>query len=113
MTNFQGGKVALSFALWNREVAHGVQPQIGRHVDQVAETGLASTQDTENSSAQRLFRHKPREDTRNIANLLQLVHRGVDTRRGAVCGRVAMTAHTNAANSPLQARTGATIEMLP
>ena len=113
VTDFGGGEVALNFAMKNAEVARGVLPQISRQVDQVAETGLAPAQFTDDGSAQRLLRPEPRDDTRNIANLMQLVHRGPSQVPLERCDRVAVTAHTNAANSSLQKCGGATTDMLP
>ena len=116
MPNFQRGSVAVSFALRNPEVADGGLPQVGKYVDHVTETGLATTQHTDESGTQRLTRADPREGTCNIADLMQLVRGVVDPRRWYAKSSLWRSEHdcaTRRCKSFLQACRAATTGMLP
>ena len=58
--DFQRGEVTLSFALRNPEITDGGLPRVGWNVDQVTETGLGTTEYTDESGTQGLARAEPR-----------------------------------------------------
>ena len=99
----------------NPEVADGGPPQVGKYVHQVTETGLASTQHTD--EAVRNGSSKPSHEKIPVTSPICCSSSAVGWIPAAgtpeaVCGRQTMNANTNAANLLLQACRGATIGVL-